>query len=153
MAQEYAIVLLFFGAGVVFSILGILASKIFSTSNPNQEKLKSYESGEEPFKDARVQYNPGYFIIALIFLIFEVELLFLFPWALVFDDAQVIDKMGSDWGILALIEMFIFVGLLFIGLVFVWKKGYLNWPGRKKIEKRKTSLVPEKLYQEFNQKY
>lgn len=153
MAQEYAIVLLFFGAGILFSILGILASKIFTTSKPNEEKLKSYESGEEPFKDARVQYNPGYFIIALIFLIFEVELLFLFPWAVVFDDPGVISQMGSDWGILALIEMFIFIALLFIGLVFVWKKGYLNWPGKKENIKEKTGVVPERMYEEFNKKF
>ncbi len=151
--ENYAMILLFFAAAILFSIFGILTSRLLSVSKPNVEKLKSYESGEEPSNDARIQYNPGYFVIALIFLLFEVEILFLFPWALIFDNTALNNASEGLWSYLTLIEMFIFIAILLLGLFFVWKKGFLDWP-KAKIEKEEyQSNIPDSFYEDINKKY
>jgi NADH-quinone oxidoreductase subunit A len=151
--SNYAIVLLFTAGGIVFSLLGLMVSRILAPKQPNIEKETSYESGEEPLKNARIQYNPGYFIIALIFLLFEVEIIFLFPWALVFDNEYLNGISNDSWGTLALIEMFIFIAILFAGLFFVWRKGFLSWPAPKIEKETFRSGIPSDLYDEFNRKY
>ncbi len=151
--ENYAMILLFFAAAILFSVFGLITSGFLNTSKPNFEKLKSYESGEEPSSDARIQYNPGYFVIALIFLLFEVEIIFLFPWALIFDNSELNEVSNGLWSYLSLAEMFIFISILFLGLFFVWKKGFLNWP-KPEIEKSEyKSNIPAKLYDEINEKY
>ena len=90
--------------------------------NKGGEKLESYECGEIPEGSAWVQFNVRFYIIALIFLIFDVEVIFLFPWAVVFKSLS-----ESGFGLLAFIEMFAFVVILIVGFAYVWIKGDLDW--------------------------
>ncbi len=90
--------------------------------NKGGEKLTSYECGEVPEGSAWVKFNVRFYVIALIFIIFDVEVIFLFPWAVVFQSL-----VDSELGFLAFIEMFIFVLILIIGFAYVWVKGDLDW--------------------------
>ena len=90
--------------------------------NKGGEKLVSYECGEVPEGSAWVKFNVRFYVIALIFIIFDVEVIFLFPWAVVFQSL-----IDSNLGFLAFIEMFIFVLILIIGFAYVWVKGDLDW--------------------------
>ncbi len=151
--NNYAIILLFVAAAILFSVFGLLTSRFLAPFKPNFEKNKSYESGEEPLNDARIQYNPGFFIIGLIFLLFEVEIIFLFPWALIFDNSMLQEQSAGSWGILSLTEMFIFIAILFLGLLFVWRKGFLNWNKPKTEFRTFKGVVPDELYDKVNKKY
>ena len=117
MLTEFGKILLFFIIGVVFVALGIITAQLVRPSNPTKEKLTTYECGEEPIGLPWVKFNVRFYVIALVFLIFEVEVVFLFPWALVF----------KALGWFAFIEMVVFVVVLLSGLVYVWAKGDLEW--------------------------
>ena len=103
--------------GVVLVYIPLLIQKLVAPNNPNPDKLATYECGEESEGSAWVQFNIRFYVVALIFLIFDVEVVFLFPWAVVF----------NDLGILAFIEMAIFLVILLIGLAYVWKRSDLDW--------------------------
>ena len=85
--------------------------------------------------------------------LFEVELVFLFPWAIVFGDAELISSTGGLWGWFSLIETFIFIGLLAVGLVYVWAMGMLDWVKPNAETENFSSKVPQRLYEEINKKY
>jgi NADH-quinone oxidoreductase subunit A len=114
---QYWPVLLFIavavGLGVFLMAIGMLAGP----SRPDSEKLSPYECGFEAFEDARMKFDVRYYLIAILFIIFDLEIAFLFPWAVVFD------KIGA----IALIEMALFLALLVVGFAYVWKKGALEW--------------------------
>jgi NADH-quinone oxidoreductase subunit A len=114
---EYWPVLLFIavaaGMGIVLITLGLLVGP----RRPESEKLSPYECGFEAFEDARMQFDVRYYLLAILFIIFDLEIAFLFPWAVVF----------KQIGIVALIEMGLFLLLLVIGFAYVWKKGALEW--------------------------
>ena len=103
--------------GVVLVYLPLLIQKLIAPNNPNPDKLATYECGEESEGSAWVQFNIRFYVVALIFLIFDVEVVFLFPWAVVF----------NDLGLLAFVEMAIFLVILLIGLAYVWKRSDLDW--------------------------
>ena len=103
--------------GVVLVYLPLLIQKLIAPNNPNPDKLATYECGEESEGAAWVQFNIRFYVVALIFLIFDVEVVFLFPWAVVF----------NDLGLLAFVEMAIFLVILLIGLAYVWKRSDLDW--------------------------
>ncbi|MCP4521579.1 MAG: NADH-quinone oxidoreductase subunit A [Cytophagales bacterium] len=151
--SEFGNVLLFIIASIVFILGGVVTYSILSPNRPNEEKLTTYECGEEPQGNAWTNYNVQFYIIALIFLLFDVEIVFLFPWATIFGDAQRIQRTDGLWGWFSLIEVFIFVGILILGLAYAWAKGYLEWA----IPQTKTPTfegkVPEDLYQKINEKY
>jgi NADH-quinone oxidoreductase subunit A len=84
---------------------------------PDAEKLSPYECGFEAFEDARMKFDVRYYLIAILFIIFDLEIAFLFPWAVVFDKI----------GLIALVEMALFLALLVVGFAYVWKKGALEW--------------------------
>jgi NADH-quinone oxidoreductase subunit A len=115
--NNYLIVLIFFLLGIILPIVSLTAAKILRPHAPSASKQTTYESGIEPFHDSRVQFNVRYYIFALMFVIFDVETVFLYPWAVAYD------KLG----IFALIEMLIFVIMLLIGLIYAWKKKVLKW--------------------------
>lgn len=115
--SQFGNVFLFLLVGVVFVIGGFVTSRLLRPHRPNEEKLTSYECGEEAIGSAWIQFNIRFYVVALIFIIFDVEVLFLFPWTTVF----------KDLGEFALIEAVIFVVILFIGLVYAWAKGDLDW--------------------------
>jgi len=114
---EYWPVLLFIGVaaglGVVLLAIGLLAGP----SRPEAEKLAPYECGFEAFEDARMRFDVRYYLLAILFIIFDLEIAFLFPWAVGF----------QQLGVIALIEMGLFLLLLVIGFAYVWKKGALEW--------------------------
>ena len=117
MLAEYWPVLLFIvvaaGLGVVLLAIGLLAGP----RRPEAEKLAPYECGFEAFEDARMRFDVRYYLLAILFIIFDLEIAFLFPWAVVF----------QQLGVIALIEMGLFLLLLVIGFAYVWKKGALEW--------------------------
>lgn len=152
-SSEFGEVLIYLIGGVIFILGGMLTSKILRPSRPNEEKLTTYESGEDPVSSAWGQFNIQFYIVALIFLLFEVELVFLFPWAIVFSDQQLIQETNGVWGWLALIEMAVFVGVLVLGLAYVWRKGYLDWVKPIVQKPEFNGVVPAERYEAINKKY
>ena len=116
----FAVVALFIIGGAIFILVTLMVSKILRPVRPNEQKLSTYESGEETVRNAWGNFNVRFYVIALIFLLFEVELVFLFPWAIVFGDADRIAATNGLWGWFSLLETIIFVSLLGIGLIYVW---------------------------------
>ena len=117
MLFDFANIFIFLVAGIVFILLNILISSVAQTRLFTQEKSIAYECGEEPIGDTRIKFNTRFYVIALIFLIFDVETVFLFPWAVVY----------REIGMLAFVEMLIFILILLVGLAYVWAKGDLEW--------------------------
>lgn len=123
---EFGKVFIILLVGVIVVSGTLLLSKLLSPSKPNALKLSSYECGEEPSGNAWLQINSRFYVIALVFLLFEVEMIFIFPWSTIFAQKELI-AADSAWGWLALIEMFVFVGILLLGLVYVWRRKDLSW--------------------------
>ena len=146
-------VLLFIIGGLVFVTLALLVSRSIRPNRPNSEKLTSYESGEEPLGSPWIQYNIRFYVIALIFILFEVEIVFLFPWATIFSDKELIGKTDGQWGWYSMIEMLIFVGLLALGLAYAWRNGHLDWIKSKPEVKDFKSPVPKGFYDKINERY
>lgn len=146
-------ILLFIVAGILFILVTLLVSRFVRPDRPNPEKLTTYESGEEPISSAYTQFNVRFYVVALIFLLFEVEIVFLFPWATIFAKKEFIDQTNGLWGWFSLIEMLIFIVVLALGLAHAWVNGFLDWikPDPKPTEI--NSPVPKALYQELNAKY
>jgi NADH-quinone oxidoreductase subunit A len=126
-----------------------LVARLIRPHRPNPEKLATYESGEEPVGAAWGQFNMRFYIVALIFLLFEVELVILFPWATVFSRASLIEATNGLWGWVTLIEMTLFILVLALGLAYAWVNGYLDWvkPNPKTTEYK--SPVPKEMYHKF----
>lgn len=117
MLTDFGRVFIFFLIGVVFVAGGLIAAWVIRPKRPYAEKLSSYECGEESVGTSRVKFNIRFYVIALIFLIFEVETVFLFPWALVY----------KNLGMFAFVEMLLFLFILFVGYAHVWVRGDLDW--------------------------
>jgi NADH-quinone oxidoreductase subunit A len=151
--SAFGAVLLFLVAGIIFIVVTQLVSKFLRPSRPNPEKLSSYESGEEAVGSAWIQFNIQFYIIALIFLLFEVEIVFLFPWSTVFANKEMIEGTNGVWGWFSLIEMLIFIAILALGLAYAWANGHLDWvkPNPKPTEF--VSSVPKNLYEKINEQY
>jgi NADH-quinone oxidoreductase subunit A len=153
MVSDFGILLLFILSAFAL-IAGVLfVAKLLRPSRPNEEKLSTYESGEEPVGNANVQFNARYYVVALVFVLFDVELVFLFPWATVFGRATLIAETGGLWGWFALAEAALFVVILAIGLAYAWAKGYLDWVKPQPIIPTIESQVPPSLYAQVNEKY
>lgn len=153
MLSDFGTILLFIIAAIVL-IIGMLAlAKLIRPSRPNEEKLSTYESGEDPIGNANIQFNVRFYVVAIVFLLFEVELIFLFPWAVVFGQANLIAQTDGLWGWFSLVEMLIFVGILALGLAYAWAKGYLDWVRPQPKLPEITTKVPANLYQKVNDKY
>ena len=117
MLAEYWPVLLFIGVATGLGLVLLAVGLLVGPSRPEAEKLAPYECGFEAFEDARMRFDVRYYLLAILFIIFDLEIAFLFPWAVVFQQI----------GIIALIEMGLFLLLLVIGFAYVWKKGALEW--------------------------
>jgi len=124
MLSDFGIILLFFILGVVFVAAGLITAAIIRPSHPNPIKQSTYECGEEPIGNPWIKFNIRFYVIALVFLLFDVEVVFLFPWAVVFRDMS---HIGDTVVWFAFIEMAVFVLILLAGLAYVWVKGDLNW--------------------------
>jgi NADH-quinone oxidoreductase subunit A len=115
--MEYLPILVFFIIAVAFGAGTLLVGMLLRPRRPYREKLVAYESGVQPFSDARIPFPMRYYVIAMLFVLFDIEAVFIFPWAVVF----------KDIGLYALIEMALFIVILFIGYVYAWRKGALEW--------------------------
>ncbi len=122
MAVAYGQVGIFVAVGVGFVLVALVASRLVQPRNPTAAKSLTYECGEVPLGKAWFNFNPRFYIVALIFLIFDVEIVFMFPIAAVFRDWVDAGMAGA-----AIAEIFVFVAILLVALVYVWVKGDLDW--------------------------
>jgi len=114
---RYFPILLFIVVALVFGVAVLLLSYLVQPKYPELEKLSTYECGSEPFSDARMPFPVRYYIFAMLFVIFDIEVIFLYPWAVVFTKIELI----------GLIEMLVFIGLFLVAYVYAWRKGALEW--------------------------
>ncbi len=114
---EYLPILIFLGLAIALAAVIVIASIIVSAQHPDTEKLSPYECGFEPFDDARNQFDVRFYLVAILFIIFDLEVAFLFPWAV---------SLG-DVGMFGFWSMMVFLGILTIGFIYEWKKGALEW--------------------------
>ncbi|HYC36809.1 MAG TPA: NADH-quinone oxidoreductase subunit A [Usitatibacter sp.] len=121
MLESYFPVLMFLAVGTAVGVGAIVASgglaRLSGAHNPDSEKLSPYECGFEAFEDARMKFDVRYYLVAILFILFDLEIAFLFPWAIV------LQQIG--W--FGLIAMFVFLGILVVGFIYEWKKGALEW--------------------------
>jgi NADH-quinone oxidoreductase subunit A len=115
--REYLPILMFLGLAIVLSVLMVAASLIIARQKPDTEKLSAYECGFEAFDDARRKFDVRFYLVAILFIIFDLEVAFLFPWAV---------SLGQI-GMFGFWSMVAFLGVLTIGFVYEWKKGALEW--------------------------
>lgn len=115
--REYLPILMFLGIAVAISGIAILASYVVAPQRPDPEKDSAYECGFEAFDDARTRFDVRYYLVAILFIIFDLEVAFLFPWAIAFQGI----------GMFGFVSMMVFLGVLTIGFVYEWKKGALEW--------------------------
>lgn len=148
MIEQFGYVAAFLLAGILFLAIVLTLARFIRPNRPNDEKLSTYESGEEPAGNANTRFNPRFYVIALLFVLFEVELVFLFPWAVVFRDKSLV-AAAPQWSTFALIEMLIFIGILALGLAFAWKRGYLDWEKPAVKSTDIDSPVPSEAYDSF----
>lgn len=149
--SEYGKILLMAIIAVVLVSATMFLARILSPKNPNPIKLSTYECGEETTGTSWVQFNPRFYVIALVFLLFDVELIFIFPWATVFGNAEFI-AADSRWGWFTLIEMAIFLGVLIIGLWYVWKSGDISWIKPTHQKPTVPVGIPASAYEQLNSK-
>jgi len=117
MLEKYGLILFFIVLSFLFSIVFLAFAFIVSPKKPSREKLSPYECGFEALEDARLHFDVRFYLVAILFLVFDLEIAFLFPWVIVFDDV----------GLFGLLAMFAFLAILTVGFVFEWKKGALEW--------------------------
>ena len=114
---RYFPILFFVVIALTFGLWSLIISYLVHPKYPESEKLSTYECGSEPFSDARMPFPVRYYIFAMLFVIFDIEVIFLYPWAVVFTKIELI----------GLIEMLIFIGLFLVAYVYAWRKGALEW--------------------------
>ena len=121
MLQQYFPVLMFIcvglAIGVLLPLIGSSASRLLGVHRPDPEKLSPYECGFEAFEDARMKFDVRYYLVAILFILFDLEIAFLFPWAVVLQEI----------GLFGFVSMMIFLGILVVGFIYEWKKGALEW--------------------------
>ena len=117
MLNNYFPILLFIIVSILIAAMPIIASRILNRGEKNKAKSSAYECGFENFSDARMKFDIRFYLIAILFIIFDLEIAFLFPWAVSL----------SDLGITGLIAMGVFLFILIIGFIYEWKKGALDW--------------------------
>jgi len=148
--SEFGKILIFLITGIILLCGMFFLNHLIAPNNPTTEKLTSYECGEEPTGNAWLPFNSRFYVIALVFLLFDVEMVFIFPWATVFGSHQ-IQAADHRWGAFSLIEMFIFLSILILGLIYVWVKGDLDWIKPHPTAPAVNTNIPLNLYQMLNQ--
>ena len=114
---EYLPILIFIGIAVAMAVLIVAASYILGEQRPDSEKVSAYECGFEAFDDARSRFDVRFYLVAILFIIFDLEVAFLFPWAVSLDET----------GVFGFWSMMVFLAVLTIGFIYEWKKGALEW--------------------------
>ncbi len=121
--ENYFPILMFVLVGVAIGVLPVAMGFILAPSRPDPEKLSPYECGFEAFEDARMKFDVRYYLIAILFILFDLEVAFLFPWATIFKDIVATESIKM----FGFVEMLVFVAILVIGYVYAWAKGALEW--------------------------
>ncbi len=117
MLQEYFPILLFILVGLGVGVVPVALGWLIGPNRPDSEKLSPYECGFEAFEDARMRFDVRYYLVAILFILFDLEIAFLFPWAVVLEEI----------GTFGFVAMVIFLAILVVGFVYEWKKGALEW--------------------------
>lgn len=117
MLEGYLPILIFVAIAVALSIVMLVLGHLLSPTNPDEDKNSPYECGFEAFEDSRMKFDVRYYLVAILFIIFDLEIAFLFPWAVVLEDI----------GMIGFLAMMVFLGILVIGFIYEWKKGALEW--------------------------
>ena len=117
MLNSYIPIFIFLLVAIGFAFLTLIMSQLLSSKKYNKVKLEPYECGIEPLTDARDRYSIRYYLVAMLFVIFDVETVFMFPWAVIFDELL----------LFGLIEMLVFIFILVVGYYYAWQKGALEW--------------------------
>ena len=115
--NNYLTIIIFLGISLILSLGFIVLNFLASPKNPDPEKLSAYECGFEPFNDSRMEFDIRFYLVAILFIIFDLEIAFLFPWAI---------TLGNI-GIFGFVSMMIFLSILTVGFIYEWKKGALDW--------------------------
>ena len=123
MLEAYFPVLVFILFAAVFGLIPIVAGWVVGPSKPDSEKLSPFECGFEPFEDARIKFDVRYYLLAILFILFDLEVAFLFPWATILREIAGTESVRQ----FGFFEMLVFLGILLIGYIYVWKKGALDW--------------------------
>ncbi|MEM5517444.1 NADH-quinone oxidoreductase subunit A [Henriciella sp. AS95] len=116
-ALDYLPVILFLALGVILSLLFIIGAAILAPSNPDPEKNSAYECGFNAFDDARMKFDVRFYLVSILFIIFDLEVAFLFPWAV---------SLGTI-GVFGFWSMVVFLGVLTVGFIYEWRRGALEW--------------------------
>ncbi len=149
---NYIALVLYALVGTCFIVFVLWFSRLLQNRKPDPAKGIAYECGELPTGYAGTMFAMRYYLIALLFVLFEVELLFLLPWARVM--GAVVEFQGTDWGWVVFIEMSFFIGLLLLGLVYAWKQGDMRSIGpRSQAISDWPSKVPTSMYADLNARY
>ncbi|KAF0193295.1 MAG: NADH-quinone oxidoreductase subunit A [Gammaproteobacteria bacterium] len=117
MLDNYLPILIFLGMGVVFGVAPLVAGFVLGPRKPDSAKLSPYECGFEAFEDSRMKFDVRYYLVAILFIVFDLEIAFLFPWAVVL----------SEIGWFGFTAMMVFLAILVVGFIYEWKKGALQW--------------------------
>ncbi|MDT8388695.1 MAG: NADH-quinone oxidoreductase subunit A [Thiogranum sp.] len=117
MLENYVPVLVFMAVGIGFGLIPVIAGFLLGPHKPDSEKNSPYECGFEAFEDTRMRFDVRYYLVAILFIIFDLEIAFLFPWAVVL----------GEIGMFGYLAMMLFLGILVVGFIYEWKKGALEW--------------------------
>ena len=117
MLEQYFPILLFIVVGLAVGVVPVILGSVLGPNRPDSEKLSPYECGFEAFEDARMRFDVRYYLVAILFILFDLEIAFLFPWAVVLNEI----------GVFGLVSMLIFLAILVVGFIYEWKKGALEW--------------------------
>jgi len=117
MLQQYFPILLFILVGLAVGVVPVALGRLIGPNKPDSEKLSPYECGFEAFEDARMRFDVRYYLVAILFILFDLEIAFLFPWAVVLEEI----------GTFGFVSMLLFVAILVVGFIYEWRKGALDW--------------------------
>ncbi len=115
--REYLPIVVFLGIAVGLGLVLLVSAAVLAVRNPDPEKVSAYECGFNAFDDARMKFDVRFYLVSILFIIFDLEIAFLFPWAVAFGDMS----MAAFW------SMMVFLGMLTVGFAYEWKKGALEW--------------------------
>jgi NADH-quinone oxidoreductase subunit A len=148
--SQLSTALLFIVGGLLFALISLGIWKLLRSAPKSNITQVAYESGEEPIGSALGGFNVRFYLVALLFILFDVELVFLFPWAVVIGNKDYNSLSDGIWGYTTLTEAFIFVFLLGLGLIYAWKQQWLQWEKSATIRPKMKQLNQE--YSDFNSK-
>jgi NADH-quinone oxidoreductase subunit A len=117
MIEQYLPIGIMMVLALAFGLVLVNINKWIGPKRPSDEKMSTYESGMEPVKSARERFSVKFYLVAMLFIIFDIEIVFMYPWAVKF----------RELGVFGFVEMLVFIGILLVGYLYIWKKGALRW--------------------------